>query len=185
MTDEGREAPTGVSRGELLPADPPGSMQEWAERLVARARDEGVGLTGEGGLLTDLMRHVLQTGLEVELTEHLGYAPHERGRGAGNARNGPCRSAYREASIAEAVRVCGFPCHLARDRPKPAEWARLDSNDGHGSLGRTWSSGGDSLCSVAEAISLIDACRIACRRRVAPTGLATESPRFRGLSQSG
>ncbi len=41
MTDEGREAPTGVSRGELAPVDPPGSMQEWAERLVARAREEG------------------------------------------------------------------------------------------------------------------------------------------------
>src|SRR5436189_94888 len=59
-----------------------------AEQLVARAREDGLALTGEGGLLTDLMRHVLQTGLEVELSEHLGYEPHERGRGAGNARNG-------------------------------------------------------------------------------------------------
>ena len=88
MTDERRDASAGGSRGELVPVDPPGSMQEWAERLVARARDEGLALTGEGGLLTDLMRHVLQTGLEVELSEHLGYEPHERGRGAGNARNG-------------------------------------------------------------------------------------------------
>jgi len=63
-------------------------MQEWAEQLVARAREDGVALTGDGGLLTEMMRQVLQTGLEVEMAEHLGYEPHERGRGSGNARNG-------------------------------------------------------------------------------------------------
>ena len=42
------------------------------------AREDGVALTGEGGLLTEMMRHVLQTGLEVEMAEHLGYGPHER-----------------------------------------------------------------------------------------------------------
>ncbi|MXZ14290.1 MAG: IS256 family transposase, partial [Acidimicrobiales bacterium] len=44
------------------------AMADWAERLVAQARAEGVDLTGEGGLLTDLVRRVLQTGLEVEMT---------------------------------------------------------------------------------------------------------------------
>jgi hypothetical protein len=34
-------------------------MRESAEQLVARARDAGVALTGDGGPLTDLMRHVL------------------------------------------------------------------------------------------------------------------------------
>ncbi len=65
-------------------------MRDWAEQLVARARgDHGVALTGEGGLLTDMMRHVLQTGLEVEMAEHLGYSPYEwAGRGSGNSRNG-------------------------------------------------------------------------------------------------
>ena len=48
-----------------------GSVREWAEQLVAHARADGVALTGEGGLLTDLLRHVLQTGLEVETAEHL------------------------------------------------------------------------------------------------------------------
>jgi hypothetical protein len=42
-------------------------MREWAEELVALARADGVAVTGKGGLLTDLMRHVLQTGLEVQL----------------------------------------------------------------------------------------------------------------------
>ena len=65
------------------------SLDAWAAELVARARDEGVALTGEGGLLTDLMRSVLQRGLEVEMAEHLGYERHAvEGRGSGNSRNG-------------------------------------------------------------------------------------------------
>ena len=64
-------------------------MRDWADELVARARTEGVELTGENGLLTALVRQVLQTGLEVELTDHLGYEPHAvTGRGSGNSRNG-------------------------------------------------------------------------------------------------
>ena len=51
-------------------------MDAWAAELVARARDEGVALTGDGGLLTDLMRSVLQRGLEVEMAEHLGCERH-------------------------------------------------------------------------------------------------------------
>jgi transposase-like protein len=64
-------------------------MREWADALVAQARSEGVELTGENGLLTALVRQVLQTGLQVELTDHLGYEPHAvEGRGSGNSRNG-------------------------------------------------------------------------------------------------
>ena len=65
------------------------AMRDWAELLVARARTEGVGLTGDGGLLTGLVRQALQCGLEVEMAEHLGYernAP--EGRGVPNSRNG-------------------------------------------------------------------------------------------------
>jgi hypothetical protein len=36
-----------------------------------------------------VVRQVLQTGLEVEMTDHLGYEPHAtEGRGSGNSRNG-------------------------------------------------------------------------------------------------
>ena len=70
-----------------LPDD--AAMRDWAEELVARARAEGVELTGDGGLLTGLVRQVLQTGLEVELEEHLGYEPYDpAGRNSGNSRNG-------------------------------------------------------------------------------------------------
>src|SRR3954452_4838957 len=65
------------------------AMRDWAEELVARARTEGVELTGDNGLLTALVRQVLQMGLEVELSDHLGYEPHAvEGRGSGNSRNG-------------------------------------------------------------------------------------------------
>src|SRR5438309_11903659 len=89
MTEQGIEGEARVSRGELVPVGPPESLQDWAELLVGRAREDGVALTGEGGLLTGLRRHVLQTGLEVEMAEHLGYGPHDpAGRGSGNSRNG-------------------------------------------------------------------------------------------------
>jgi putative transposase len=72
---------------ELVSRD--GSMRDWAEQLVARSRAEGIELTGSDGLLTALMRTVLQTGLEVEMADHLGYGPHNpAGRGTGNSRNG-------------------------------------------------------------------------------------------------
>ncbi|WP_129337766.1 IS256 family transposase [Cellulomonas endophytica] len=58
-----------------------------AEELVARAREQGVELLGENGLLRQMTKAILERGLAEELTEHLGYEPHERA-GAGNARNG-------------------------------------------------------------------------------------------------
>ena len=46
-------------------------------------------LTGEGGFLPELVKRVLEAGLEVERTDHLGYEKHDRaGDGSGNSRNG-------------------------------------------------------------------------------------------------
>lgn len=60
-----------------------------AQELVERARSEGVELVGPGGLLTGLTKTVLETALEAELDEHLGYAKHAvEGRNSGNSRNG-------------------------------------------------------------------------------------------------
>ena len=60
-----------------------------AERLVAQAREEGVDLVGPDGLLGELTKQVLETGLAVEFDEHLGYAKHAvEGRAGGNSRNG-------------------------------------------------------------------------------------------------
>jgi transposase-like protein len=84
--------PVESEAGDLLPGPPaggPGSMRDWAQELVTRARDEGVALTGDEGLLTSMVKEVLQAGLDVELADHLGYEPYEpSGRGTGNSRNG-------------------------------------------------------------------------------------------------
>ncbi len=64
-------------------------QQRLAQELVEQARAEGVELVGQGGLLTGLMKSVLETALEAEMTEHLGYDKHDSmGRNGGNSRNG-------------------------------------------------------------------------------------------------
>nr|WP_220449270.1 IS256 family transposase [Nonomuraea mesophila] len=57
--------------------------------LVNRARSEGLQLTGEGGLLQQLTKRVLESALEGEITDHLGYDRHDpAGKNSGNSRNG-------------------------------------------------------------------------------------------------
>lgn len=68
--------------------------QALAQRLVDQARAEGVDLVGPDGVLTGLTKQVLETALEEELTEHLGYEHSDRHAkpapvdGGGNERNG-------------------------------------------------------------------------------------------------
>jgi putative transposase len=69
------------------PADPP-SPEELAaaKELVRQARAQGVALTGPGGLLKALTKTVIETALEEELAEHLGYDKHDPvGRNRGNS----------------------------------------------------------------------------------------------------
>jgi putative transposase len=57
--------------------------------LVARAQAEGMTIGGEGGLLAQLTKIVLESSLEGEMDAHLGYAKHDpAGRDSGNSRNG-------------------------------------------------------------------------------------------------
>nr|WP_171074638.1 transposase [Nonomuraea basaltis] len=83
------------------------------DELLVRSRDEagGLRLTGEGSMLGDLVKVVLERALEAELTAHLGYTRHEQGAGAavGNARNG---------KIGKTVQTGVGPVRLAvlRDR---------------------------------------------------------------------
>ncbi|WP_145737879.1 IS256 family transposase [Saccharopolyspora dendranthemae] len=81
-----------------------------ARDLIERAQAEGVSLVGPDGLLAGVTRTVLQTALEAEMTEHLGYDKGDpAGRGAGNHRNG---------SSAKTVRteVGPVPIEVPRDR---------------------------------------------------------------------
>jgi putative transposase len=67
----------------------PSAEQQLAEELVARAREQGVALTGPDGLLKQLTKTVLETALNQEMTEHLGHDKHApAGNESGNVRNG-------------------------------------------------------------------------------------------------
>ncbi|RKE22139.1 transposase-like protein [Streptomyces sp. TLI_171] len=58
-------------------------------QLVDRARASGLQLTGAGGLLQQLTKKLLESALEGEMTDHLGYGKHDpAGAGSGNSRNG-------------------------------------------------------------------------------------------------
>src|SRR4051794_13516297 len=61
---------------------------ELIDELLAGARTEQK-IAGPGGLLADLTRRLVERAMSAELTEHLGYEPHqEPPGGAGNTRNG-------------------------------------------------------------------------------------------------
>jgi putative transposase len=63
--------------------------QQLAEQLLAQAKAQGVDLVGPNGLLNQLTKNVLETALEAEMSEHLGYDKHDvAGRTGGNSRNG-------------------------------------------------------------------------------------------------
>jgi putative transposase len=74
----------------LKKAQSPAEAERAAVReLVKAARDRGEDLTGPDGLLKVLTKTVLETALDEEMTEHLGYDKHAiEGRGSGNSRNG-------------------------------------------------------------------------------------------------
>jgi len=58
-------------------------------RLAGKAREGGLALTGEGGLLAQLTKRLVESALDGELTDHLGYGKHDAaGRDGGNSRNG-------------------------------------------------------------------------------------------------
>jgi putative transposase len=55
-------------------------QQRLAQELVEQARAEGVELVGQGGLLTGLMRSVLETALEAEMRGFRRRRRHRRRR---------------------------------------------------------------------------------------------------------
>jgi putative transposase len=95
-----RSEPGGRAKRRAGAARPPGTRPELAEHvkallpdavideLLAGARTEEE-IAGSGGLLGQLTKRLVERAMEVELTDHLGYEPHqEPPGGAGNTRNG-------------------------------------------------------------------------------------------------
>jgi len=63
--------------------------EEMLDQLMAATDERGVSLTGQGGFLPELIKAVLERGMDAELSDHLGYERGDpAGRGSGNSRNG-------------------------------------------------------------------------------------------------
>lgn len=66
-----------------------GLDEQLVAQLVSRAKAGGLQLTGEGGVLQQLTKRLLESALDGEITDHLGYDKHDpAGRNTGNSRNG-------------------------------------------------------------------------------------------------
>ncbi len=59
------------------------------DQIMSKVRTEGLALIGEGGVLSQLTKAIIERALEEERSEHLGYEVGDpAGRGSGNSRNG-------------------------------------------------------------------------------------------------
>jgi putative transposase len=89
MTDD---HPLGVDAGGLPTArDAVNTMIEAGllDQVLAQVDAGGLALTGDGGFLPEMIKAVLERGLAVEQTAHLGYERGDpAGRGTANSRNG-------------------------------------------------------------------------------------------------
>jgi putative transposase len=75
-----------ISKTSVKPGD---SERSAIREMVKSARERGLDITGPDGLLKLLTKTVLETAVEEEMTDHLGYDKHDpAGRDGGNSRNG-------------------------------------------------------------------------------------------------
>ncbi|GFH67484.1 hypothetical protein Srut_39980 [Streptomyces rutgersensis] len=87
MTSNNMTEAESVEPSEAAPAK--SVDDQLTDELVGRAQAEGLRLTGEGGLLQQLTKRLLESALEGEITDHLGYDKHDpAGKNGGNSRNG-------------------------------------------------------------------------------------------------
>lgn len=68
----------------------PSAREARAVELVRLAKEQGLFLTGPDGLLKQFTKHVLETALNEEMTQHLGHEKNraEVERESSNVRNG-------------------------------------------------------------------------------------------------
>jgi len=83
---------------------------EMIDELLAEVGPDGLRLTGDGGFLPQLIKAVLERGLRVELTDHLGYDKGDpAGRVIPNSRNGTTAKTL-------STEVGPIPLDVPRDR---------------------------------------------------------------------
>jgi len=68
-------------------ARPSAEELEVARELVRSARERGTALTGPGGLLKALTKTVIETALDEEMADHLGYDKHDPAGHLGTSRD--------------------------------------------------------------------------------------------------
>lgn len=67
----------------------PSIDKQFVAQLVGQAEESGVAIDGENRLLAELPKLVVESTLEGEITDHLGYDKHAKGGSSdGNSRNG-------------------------------------------------------------------------------------------------
>jgi putative transposase len=89
MTDEATVDTSTVAKKKTPTPTPEGVDAELVGRLVEQARAAGLQLTGDGGLLQQLTKRVIEAALDGEITDHLGYDKHDpAGKDGQNSRNG-------------------------------------------------------------------------------------------------
>lgn len=77
-----QEVMIGSMTGEIV------DQKRLAGQLLQQAKEQNVELVGADGLLGRLTKSVLETALDAEMSEHLGYEKHDpAGRNSGNSRN--------------------------------------------------------------------------------------------------
>src|SRR5664279_6221059 len=90
LVDEAVERAAGrrrVRQALRMPSDRRISNEVIDELLAGASTEEEI--AGSGGLLAELTKRLVERAMEVELTDHVGYEPHqEPPGGAGNTRNG-------------------------------------------------------------------------------------------------
>lgn len=95
-----------------------------AELVKGKTPEE---LLGEGGLLKELTKRLVESALEGEMTDHLGYEPHApEGRNTGNSRNGTTDKTIHTGSGSVEIdvprdRIGTFDPKLVRKRQRRLE----------------------------------------------------------------
>lgn len=97
------------------------------DKLMAATDERGVSLTGEGGFLPEMIKAVLERGMQTELTDQLGYEKGDRvGHGSGTPVTGLPRSGWAPRSARWRWNSLGVATARSRRRwcpSAPADWA--------------------------------------------------------------
>lgn len=97
------------------------------DELLKDFKGDAKDLLGGNGLIKQLTKRALESALEGELTDHLGYAPHEpSGRNSGNSRNGKSRKTLQSTEGGLDIEVPrdrngSFEPHIVRKRQRRLE----------------------------------------------------------------